>query len=382
MVIKLGERLASALGQCLLSVIIASLSALSFIFVLYGFVSTGYAPKFSFSSGAGSAMFSVGYVLLIPLFVFAWVSEYPSIFHQFVEIEPRHPASLREIHIVLLTVFLPVVFVAGALFIVTAVQPSFELYASFALWFELAYIMSFVVLRGIFGGMFCMSYVGAALSSPVAAKGLALRSVKRIQESRPLAGTKDLQATYLMTADWLRSLGYESEPLTYTIQRLSIALDLDTHPSEDSLRALAEALEKLPAWPDLVTELRKAYLPDLAWTSSINPIPTRKKSKGLDMILGVLIAVGTLFGAFATLLSPFLSVYVSAFVAAMNAVGPWSLVILMGSAVLILFVFCYVQWRRAWNSVWPEVEGAKRILDEMRLSQRTKSESVEDRQSK
>jgi hypothetical protein len=109
----------------------------------------------------------VRYLLLILLFVSAWLSEYPSLFRRFVEIEPKDPALLREFHVVLLAVFLPVVLVAGALCIVTAVQPSFELYAPFALWFELAYIMSFVLLRGIFDGVFSMSYRTAALRTAV-----------------------------------------------------------------------------------------------------------------------------------------------------------------------------------------------------------------------
>lgn len=316
----------------------------------------------------GSTAFWIGYVGLLLLFLVGLMLQkgYPAAWY----IRPllpkaKNPASIHEVQLLLLTTFLPGAMMAGFLYTARYLPPVPEAYALSAIWFAFAYVISFTILRFVYGGIFLMEYIDDQMSSLVVAKAYACRALKRFDQKRSIAGTNDLQKAYVLTADWLRSTGYVCPPVDSILRELSAVIALEVKTSEHCLRSLAEALQDLPNWPDVVTKLSNPPA-ELAWVSSIQPRPTKRARKA-ETSVNAIIALGTVLGA---LVTPFLVLYSAAFLAAMSAISSSMAMIATFVAASILMVICYVRWRRFWKWVVPDLASIPNFLEEKRAAKR------------
>jgi hypothetical protein len=290
--------------------------------------------------------FLAGYVLLAALAmlsVLGW-TKIPSI-------EVLIPLSLHRLHSAILALFLPITF-GITFFLELFLFPSnLENYMFLALWFEVAYLLSFSFLIRIYGSIFRMDYRDTSTISPIVAKHMARESLRLLtgNEQEQLEGFMTLRRAYDMTARWIRSGGYECREIEQTLQRLDLAYMLDQVLPINTLRLLGKALEALPKWPSVVTRLRRFTKTRLMWTSAFERGAGSVDDKGqrstLTTALAVLLAIGTLIG-------PFLSAYPDFFRNTIQAASPLLVTIISFLLVWLLFIPCQSYWKRTYKTVW------------------------------
>lgn len=334
----------------LVSILITSLYALFSVFTPFGYIVSVVHPQPSPFAGLGLVLFIIGYFGFFAVAFFGFSLDGP--LRGRLGRDAKNPGSLHAFQLKLMAVFLPAAILVGSALTAIAAQFDYITCLWMAFWFEFSYVLSFTVLRFIYSALFRMQYLSPRMTSPVVARDLILSSIRRFEESRILAGMADLEAGYAMIVDWIRSLGYECQPIVKVARQLSTALTLDVRPTTPSLLALAQALEKLPDWASVVERLSAEEVSSLKWASCFESREARR-TKIFENALNVLVAFGTLAAAFVT---PFLVLYSSAFAAAVERISPSAGMIAFLLVDVVMLVLCAIRWRGIWIWVYPGPE--------------------------
>lgn len=280
------------------------------------------------------SLFLLGWVFLGVVAVFRVVKINP----------PRNPLALHKLHVALLTLFLPIALVVGFLYVAAMLPRELVAYAILALWFEYAFILSFMLLVSVYGHFFQLEYRETATISPFVARDLALRSVKHFQENNHVSGIKDLRIAYEMTASWLASIGYRCSAIEEAAKKLSVAHILKSPIT--CAPVLGHALTNIPDWRCVVLDVQHVLAPDVDWASTF-----QKTDSGGTRSVQIAIAI---VAAVATFVAPFFSTY--------PAIGFFGLQVGLFCAAWFMLLPCFRYWSNVFYTAFHDFRSLVTML--------------------